>query len=215
MAVQALIQAAGSGTRLGRGPKAFVILDGKTLVEHAVELCQEVTDSVIVAVPAEDISKTQSLVGQDGVRIIECGSSRSETTRRLIAVATAPWLLLHDVVHPFASSSLVESLIDAANKHGAAAPGLPNTEYLYDQTGNLLHAPGEVLVGQKPVVISRDAVELAYQKTEAMTATREPSLIQLLELVGIRTKFVPGDPMNLKISESTDLKLAEAAMALK
>ncbi|MBS0231868.1 MAG: 2-C-methyl-D-erythritol 4-phosphate cytidylyltransferase, partial [Proteobacteria bacterium] len=158
MIVDALIQAAGSGTRLGLGPKAFVHLGDCTLLERAVRLVKGIAASTLVAVPASELEYTRTLVGTSSVTIVAGAATRSETTRRLIDNATAPWLLLHDVVHPFADLDLVDRLIREAEKHGAAAPGVPNTEFLYDRSGKLLHAPGEIFIGQKPVIFSRDAV---------------------------------------------------------
>ena len=107
MNVQALIQAAGVGTRLGLGPKAFVMLDGRTLLEHAVALFEGLVDGILVAVPATGVERARALVGRDDITIVAGGASRSDTTRRLVGAATAPWLLLHDVVHPFATRDLV------------------------------------------------------------------------------------------------------------
>lgn len=210
MIVQALIQAAGSGVRLGLGPKAFVRLDDCTLLERAVRLAKRVAASTIVAVPGSEIERATALVGAEGVLIIPGCSSRSETTRRLIAEATAPWLLLHDVVHPFVDLDLVERLLSEAVRSGAAAPGLPNSEFLYDRSGALLHAPGDVLIGQKPVVFSREAVLAGYASSPASDGSSDPSLLDILERGGVRTSFVPGRSTNIKITTEDDLRLAKA-----
>jgi 2-C-methyl-D-erythritol 4-phosphate cytidylyltransferase len=214
MKVQALIQAAGIGSRLGLGPKAFVILDGRTLLERAVETVLAVADSVLVAVPASEIGRAGALFDDARIRIIAGGASRSETTRKLVAEATEPWLLLHDVVHPLASEALIRSVLEAAFEHRSAAPGIANTEYLYRPNGTLLHAPGDVLVGQKPVAFAREAVEAAYRAHSEATGTNDPSLLEVLERAGIRTRFVPGSPGNLKITGPADLELAHAMLAL-
>src|SRR5690606_6179528 len=49
--VTALIAAAGSGTRLGNGPKALVRLAGRTLLEHTLDAFDGLVDEVIVALP--------------------------------------------------------------------------------------------------------------------------------------------------------------------
>lgn len=211
MAVQALIQAAGDGARLGRGPKAFVMLGGRTLLEHAVAIFRGVADGVIVAVQPAEMARARTLVGGDGVALIAGGASRSETTRRLVATATAPWLLLHDVVHPFATSDLARSVLAAAQAHRAAAPGVANTEFLYDRAGRPLHAPGGVLVGQKPVAFAREAVEAGYAVPGALAG--DPSLLEILERAGIRTVFVEGSAGNIKITGPADLAAAEAMLA--
>lgn len=100
MSVQALVQAAGQGSRLGLGPKAFVVLDGKTLLERAIDLLRDIVDSIVVAVPATEIGRAQRLIGSSIVIVISGGASRSETTFKLVAEATAPWLLLHESCIP-------------------------------------------------------------------------------------------------------------------
>jgi len=213
MGFQALIQAAGSGSRLGLGPKAFVVLDGRTLLERAIEIVRDIAEGVIVAVPAAEITRARALVGGDGITVIAGGASRSETTRRLVAQATAPWLLLHDVVHPFATTALVKRVLEAAYGHRASAAGVANTEFLYDRNGELLHAPGDVLIGQKPVAFAREAVEAAHQALRESSASNDPSLLEVLELAGIRTKFVEGSARNIKITGPAELEIAQAMIA--
>ncbi|MGE0736600.1 MAG: 2-C-methyl-D-erythritol 4-phosphate cytidylyltransferase [Alphaproteobacteria bacterium] len=215
MGVQALIQAAGNGSRLGLGPKAYIVLDGRTLIERAVAIFRDIAEHVIVAVPAAEIARTRRLLGGDRITVIAGGASRSETTRRLVAEATAPWLLLHDVVHPFATTDLVEKVLQTAYVHRAAAPGVANTEFMYGRDGALLFAPGEVLIGQKPVAFSRDAVEAAYKALGEIEAAKDPSLLEILELAGIRTKFVEGSARNIKITGPADLEVAQALIELE
>jgi 2-C-methyl-D-erythritol 4-phosphate cytidylyltransferase len=215
MSVQALIQAAGTGSRLGQGPKAFVVLDGRTLLERAIAIVRDVVAGVIVAVPAAEIARARALVTGDGVTIIAGGASRSETTRRLIAQATAPWLLLHDVVHPFATTALVREVLEAAYVHRASAAGVANTEFLYDRDGELLHAPGDVLIGQKPVAFAREDVVAAYGALRESSASDDPSLLEVIELAGIRTKFVQGSVRNIKITGPAELEIAQAMIELE
>jgi len=213
MAVQALIQAAGIGTRLGLGPKAFIVLGGRTLLERALDLVRDFAESIVVAVPAGETEKARALVGDDKIEIIEGGASRSETTRRLLAKADRSWLLLHDVVHPFASRDLVDALLEAAYEHRSAAPGLANTEFLYDNAGNILHSPGDVLIGQKPVAFAREALAVALNACRGQTEISDPSVMDILQQAGIRTRFVLGSPLNIKITGVADLALARAMVA--
>ena len=214
MQIQGLIQAARSGTRLGLGPKAFVELDGKTLLERAVHLLASRVDSIIVAVPSDDFARATTLVGGDGVRIIVGATSRSETTRLLIGEATAPWLLLHDVVHPFADTEIISRLLAKTFEVGASAPGIPNTEFLYDYAGAILHAPGHVIIGQKPVAFSRKAAMDGYASLPADAAESDPSFLDILERGGVRSAFVAGSAANIKITTPADLKIARALVAL-
>lgn len=208
-AVQALIQAAGSGSRLGLGPKAFVVLAGQTLLERSVALFRGIADHIIVAVPGAELARAQELVAGKGVDVIAGGASRSETTRRLFERASAPWLLLHDVVHPFASPALIRRVLDAAVTHGASAPAVPNTEFLYRLDGKALHPPAGVLIGQKPVGLAREKLQAAYRGSSPKLQG-DPSVLEVLAAAGTRTQFVPGDRWNIKITEPDDLALARA-----
>ncbi|BBK37474.1 2-C-methyl-D-erythritol 4-phosphate cytidylyltransferase [Allostella sp. ATCC 35155] len=214
MQVQALIQAAGAGVRLGLGPKAFVRLDGSTLLERAIATVSGLVSDVIVAVPETLIAPARALVEGARVTVIAGGCSRSETTRLLVEAARAPWLLLHDVVHPFVTADLVAALLAAAQEHGAAAPGITNTEFLYSPDGDLLHAPGDVLVGQKPVAFARQPVADLYARRPAAPASADPSFLELLRLAGTPARFVPGAGGNIKVTCPDDLRFAEALLAL-
>ena len=62
----AVVPAAGSGERLAAGvPKAFYQLDGRTLVERAVDglLQSGVVDRVVVAVPADRTDRAKLILG--------------------------------------------------------------------------------------------------------------------------------------------------------
>lgn len=209
--VQALIQGAGSGSRLGQGPKAFIDLAGRTLLERSIALFRGIADRIIVAIPEAEFARAEALVAGSGVEIIAGGESRSQTTQRLIDRSSAPWLLLHDVVHPFASPDLVRRILEAAVRHGAAAPAVPNTEFLYGTDGGPLHAPGAVLIGQKPVGLSREKLLAAYRG--ALIPPGDPSVLEILAAAGTPTKFVPGERRNIKITEPDDLALARAMAA--
>ena len=67
--VEAIISAAGQGTRLGLGPKAFVLLAGRTLLEHAVTTMLSVAARVTVAVPSADLAHAEHLVGSSSDRV--------------------------------------------------------------------------------------------------------------------------------------------------
>ncbi len=214
MDIQGLIQAAGNGERLGLGPKAFVMLGGQTLLERAVTLLLDCTDSVIVAVPPADLARAHELVAGPRTRIIAGAPSRSRTTLELISQAQAPWLVLHDVVHPFARPELISRLLAQARLEGAAAPGLVNDEFIYTREGVLLHAPGDVLVGQKPVVFPRIAALAGYEACATAGLAGDPSFLDILELAAIRTVFVPSSATNIKITTPDDLTLAQALVAV-
>jgi 2-C-methyl-D-erythritol 4-phosphate cytidylyltransferase len=214
MKTEALIQAAGIGSRLKLGPKAFVKLGGSTLLELAVKVMAPVVDHVLVAVSAGEMARAQKLIDRERVHFIEGGQTRSETTQRLIQQSSAPWLVLHDVVHPFVKSEMITDLLDAAFRFGAAAPVIANADFLYSAEGKMLHSPNSIRIGQKPVAFSRAAALEGYARSEALAQGSDPSLLEILEMAGVRTHFTQGDAMNIKITMPGDLRLARAMIRL-
>ena len=59
----AVILAAGQGKRLGMGPKAYVLLDGKTLLERAFDVLKEAhIDEIVAVLPALNPDQSLSLI---------------------------------------------------------------------------------------------------------------------------------------------------------
>ncbi|MGD9945559.1 MAG: 2-C-methyl-D-erythritol 4-phosphate cytidylyltransferase [Burkholderiaceae bacterium] len=221
--VEALVQAGGQGTRLGLGPKAFLQLDGCTLLERAVATMRAAAGRVTVAVPAAELERASRLLGSSA-QLIAGGARRSETLRRLVEASHRPWLLLHDVVHPFVDAELSQRVLDKARRSGAAAAGLPNTEFLFDARGRVRAAPGKLFAMQKPVAFRRaDMLRgLALQaeaelrvrarphigaKAKAGTDTGagpDPSALQILALAGQPVSFVRGHPIHHKLTNADD-----------
>jgi 2-C-methyl-D-erythritol 4-phosphate cytidylyltransferase len=209
--IEAIIPAAGQGTRLGLGPKAFVALQGRTLLEHAITTALAVAARAIVAVPAADLARAQALVGGPSIRVIAGAARRTDTVRALVDAATAQWLLLHDIVHPFVTTELAQRVIAGARRDGAAAAALPNVDYLYGIDGMLRAAPGGVVAIQKPVVFRRADVLRGFATAErnaAGNAIPDVSVLEILALAGQHVTFIAGHPMNSKLTTPDDLALA-------
>jgi len=209
--VEAIILAAGQGTRLGLGPKAFVELAGCSLLERAVSTMLSVAAQVSVAVRFADLRRAERLVGGPAIRIIAGGMRRIETLRALVEVASAPWLLVHDVVHPFVTSELSQRVIDEARRCGAAAAALPNVDFLYGTDGRPRAAPGDVVAIQKPIVFRRADIALGFALAERAAAGAlipDASALEILALAGRRMTYVPGYVMNFKLTTRDDFELA-------
>jgi 2-C-methyl-D-erythritol 4-phosphate cytidylyltransferase len=208
--VEALIQAAGQGTRLG-GPKAFVELCGTTLLQRAVAVMLEVADRVVAGVPGDDIDRARSMSDPVRVEIVAGGARRLDTLRILLARSEAPWLILHDAVHPFVTADLTRDVLDAAHEHGAAIAGVPVARFLYDTDGRLRAAPNEVIQTQKPMAFRRADLVRGFELLDAGSgpeADHERGALELLALADVRPRFVRGHARNLKITHPEDLELA-------
>lgn len=214
--IEAIVPAAGQGARLGLGPKAFVVLAGRTLLEHAVATMLAVAARVTVAVPPADLAHAEHLVGGRAVSVIAGGIRRIDTLRALVSAATAPWLLLHDVAHPFVTIELSQRVIEEARRSGAAAAALSNVDYIYGTDGTLRAAPGNVVAIQKPVGLRRADIARGFEaadRTASGGLVLDASVLEILALAGRRVAYVPGSSMNFKLTTPDDFELARRLMA--
>ncbi len=223
MSVVALVPAAGSGQRLGADvPKAFVTVGGRALLRHAVDrLLGAGVDRVVVAVPADQLTRAQELLGSRA-SIVAGGVDRvASVSAALWAVGDdAEVILVHDAARAFAPESMIRGVIGAV-RNGAAAvvPVLPVTD-----TVRSLHPDGSVAgivdrdvlrivqtpQGFSPAVLRRAHAGAGASESAADGITDDAGLVEAL---GIPVTTVPGDRSAFKITTPADLADAQRLMA--
>jgi 2-C-methyl-D-erythritol 4-phosphate cytidylyltransferase len=205
--VAALIPAAGAGARLGLGPKAFVRLAGRTLLEHAVALFDGVADEIVVAVPAGREEEARALAPR--ARVLTGGASRQETVARLVAASDAPWLLVHDAARPFTPPEVVLRVLEAARVAGAATAALSVADTLHDVERDAPVPRGALRAVQTPQGFARATLEAAHRHALAvgLEATDDA---QLVRAAGGAVALVVGSPWGHKLTGPDDLGWLEA-----
>lgn len=210
----ALVPAAGSGTRLGRGPKAFVEVAGQTLLARSVAALAPHVDEVLVALPVGT-----ELPPGIPARAIVGGETRQESVRRLLQATAAERVLVHDAARPFLPEGVIHALLEAVLDTGAATAALPLADTLVRAgTGEQAGDTGcwgelvsrENLWGvQTPQAFLREVLLEAHAqaRSQGHTATDDAGLVARL---GGRVRLVPGDARLFKVTTPGDLALAEA-----
>ena len=207
--VDALVLAAGRGERTGLGPKAFLMLGGRTLLERAIEVARTAAARVIVGVP-EDNAHDVPTPRDSSVVLLPGGKTRLETTLRLFRVSSAPIILLHDVVHPFVSAKLVQRVVAAARRTGAAMAAVRETAHTFRGDGTLdgrVLEPAPLWLARKPLAFSREAFARALE-TSSAPATGDAGTAELLLAAGQPIVPVPVEPWNIKVTTPDDWALA-------
>ena len=101
----ALLAAAGSGERLGsEGPKAFVVVAGRPLVEWSLAALRAVDaiDRIVVALP-EGVEAPEGTIGVRG------GAERPHSVRNALEAARdGDPVLVHDAARPLLTAELAE-----------------------------------------------------------------------------------------------------------
>jgi 2-C-methyl-D-erythritol 4-phosphate cytidylyltransferase len=124
LGVTAVIAAAGSGERLGAGgPKAFVPLAGRPMVEWSIEAFREVegVHSIVVAVPPgleEGVWDEQmpggggaGAVEGGGLGVVEGGATRAESVSHALEVVGTELVAIHDAARPLVTPELIEGVV--------------------------------------------------------------------------------------------------------
>ncbi len=238
MKVVVIVPAAGLGTRMGSpggtegkkkppASKQFTELGGTPILVHTLRKFAAVAavSEIYVALRKNEISGFRSQLGKEDkdvlqkkVNLVEGGEHRQQSVANAIAaVSAAPEdiLLVHDAVRPLVTQEIIEEVIRAAQKYGAAIAGLPavDTVKQVERTaeGAVITAtmPRErVVMAQTPQGFRYDVLKKALDEATAdgFIGTDEASLV---ERSGHQVAVVMGSARNIKITTPADLKLAE------
>lgn len=230
MTTVALVVAAGRGERLGSdGPKAFVLVGGRPMLEWSLDVlaASPLVDGVVVAlpgppgagrelhpVPAGSISRSTAVVAVEG------GAERSHSVRNALAAAPpgAELVLVHDAARPLLTDAIVADCIAALDDPAvdAAIAAAPITDTVKeagrDRVVQATLDRSRLWAVQTPQVFRRAALErvLAQPDDVLAAATDDASLI---EAAGGRVVLVPCPRSNLKVTTPEDLRLAELLLA--
>lgn len=207
----ALIPAAGSGTRLGRGPKALVEVAGRSLLARSVAALAPHVDEVLVALPGG-----LSLPAGIPARAVPGGETRQASVYRLLEATSAEIVLVHDAARPFLPAGVVEALLEAVAETGAATAALPVADTLVRGAGGRWDGavPREGLWAvQTPQAFRRELLLRAHRaaRERGFEATDDAGLIAWQ---GGGVTLVPGDARLFKVTAPGDLALAHAVARL-
>lgn len=202
-----MLAAAGSGERLGLGPKAFVELAGSSLLQRAVAAVTPLVDEVVVAVPEGELERATSLLPR--LQVISGGASRQSSVLALIEATDADLVIVHDVARPFLEQEVVARVLEAAERCGAAsvARAVPDTLV---EAGSGANVDRDLLRAvQTPQAFRRELLLEAHQVAgrEGRRGTDDASLVRA---AGHRVELVPGSPWLFKLTAPEDLEFAEA-----
>jgi 2-C-methyl-D-erythritol 4-phosphate cytidylyltransferase len=218
MGTVAVVPAAGSGERLAAGvPKAFLRLDGRTLVEHAVTglLQSGVIDHVVVAVPADLTDEAKLILGSDAT-IVAGGAHRSESVGQALTALSGSsepdFVVIHDAARALTPPGLVVRVVEALRAgYSAVVPVLPLSDTIkaVDANGMVLGTPerASLRAVQTPQGFATELLLRAYQRSGAGEFTDDASMV---EQIGGQIQVVDGDPLAFKITNRLDLLLAQA-----
>lgn len=221
--VGVIVVAAGSGTRLGAGaPKAFVGIDGSSILRHALEgVFAAPLAQVVVVAPAgregDAISEALATAGdrRDLVSVVAGGETRQASVAAGLAAlwADVEVVLVHDAARALTPAEVFERVIGAIDGGAAGAiPVLPVIDTIKRVAGDEIVAAvdrAELAAAQTPQGFRRDVLDEAYDAALA-DFTDDAALVAE---AGHAVAAVPGHPLAFKITTATDLERARHLIA--
>src|SRR5579862_2919120 len=241
MKVIVIIPAAGLGTRMApvlaagkdakskkpQPSKQFTELAGTPILVHTLRKFAGVNavSEIWIALRENEIdgfrqqlAKESKSVPAKKIELVVGGEHRQQSVENALhAVSAAPddIVLVHDAVRPLVTTEIIEEVIEAAKKYGAAIAGLPAVDTIkqVERTaeGAIIKATiprAGVVLAQTPQGFRYDVIKKAFDEAtaDAFLGTDEASLA---ERSGHEVAVVMGSPRNIKITSPGDMELAE------
>ena len=224
-----LVVAGGRGVRLGADrPKQYLSCAGRPLIVHTLEALAASFPFLAITVvirPEDRALYDQALahLKADAAAAIGPpaigGATRQQSVLaglETLAAAEPEIVLIHDAVRPFPSPALIARAIEAAERHGAAAPGTPMSDTVkqVDGEGRVLATPprSALRAVQTPQAFRFPLILEAHRRAAAAGVGDLTDDVAVAEWAGAAAYVFEGDPANVKVTTMQDLEAAEARL---
>lgn len=222
--VAAVVVAAGQGVRAGGDlPKQFRRIAGETLLRRALSSFVEAPKVSFVqpVIRSEDAELVRAeMAGMSVLPPVFGGATRQASVRAGLEALQSrkpDIVLIHDAARPFASADLIARAIVAAEKTGAAIPGVPVTDTVkrVDGSGTVEATLDRNLLRlvQTPQAFAFPALIAAHRRAAEQGREDFTDDAALAEWAGIKVSVFPGEAGNIKFTTPEDFVRAEATQS--
>lgn len=211
-----MIAAAGSGQRLGAGgPKAFIELAGRPMLDWSLEAFRAATsiDEIVVAAPPG----SHETVADQGVVAVTGGEHRSESVAKALELTRGEIVVVHDAARPLVTPALIDAVVEelAAEDDAAAVIAAAQVTDTIKQASDggeverTLDRSGLWAV-QTPQAFRADALREALADPDSYADATDDAM--LVERRGGRVLIHSSSADNIKVTTPFDLRLAEVLL---
>lgn len=213
-----VLVAAGSGSRFGGDiPKQFLPLHGNPVYLESLRKFLPFTAVIVIVVPDKWVEPVirqvenfiRGTVPEIDIQVIAGGETRQESVLKGLRClhGKCRYVLVHDAVRPYLSSSLITRVIGAMREYGAALPLEQVTDTVkVVKDGMVVETLDRSLLWRAQTPQGSDLQQLLDASEQAskdgFAGTDESSL---LERAGIQVRAVEGEKSNIKITWEEDL----------
>jgi 2-C-methyl-D-erythritol 4-phosphate cytidylyltransferase len=197
---------------------------GVPLLVHTLrrfEQCDAIDEVILVLQPSMT-ADVLALISRHNLRkiarVVGGGAERQDSVYRAIQVIkeeVADVIAVHDAVRPFVRPEEIRSVVERAQKTGAALMAMAAIETIKQvKSGRVQRTLDRrrIFHAQTPQAFRYSIIREAYERAYAdgFSATDDS---QLVERIGHRVSVVEGSPINIKITRPFDFRLAEVIKA--
>lgn len=214
-----ILPAAGKSSRFGdkHYKKPFAPLDGRPVWLHCAEkfVNRDDVSQVVLVIAPEDREHFQEKFAANaallGIAVVSGGDERFQSVENgLDAAGECDFVAIHDAARPCLAHEWIDRVFRDAAKYGAAILATPISSTLKkakagESTIESTVSRENMWAAQTPQVFRREWLEKAFAERGDRRVTDEAELV---EAAGFDIHLTPGSPINLKITDKGDLKVA-------
>ncbi len=217
----AIIVAAGSGNRMNSDvPKQFLILKGKPVLYYSIAAFLLAYDDckIILVLSEEHTAMGQEIVdayfGYARITLAIGGRTRFHSVQNGLKQITDKdcIIFVHDAARPMISQTFIKSCYEKAMETGSAIPVIncKDSVRIITEDGNEALERSKIKLVQTPQTFHGKILLPAFFNIDYKdTFTDEASVV---EAFGLKLSLVQGEENNIKITQQSDLLLAEIIM---
>ncbi len=214
-----IVVAAGSGTRLAAGaPKAFVPLDARTILEHALDGVYAARPACVVIVVPEGLTEPATRMARSrGALVVHGGDTRQRSVAAGLAALPddVETVLVHDAARALTPPAQFAAVAAAVGPGVGVIPALPVVDTLKRVHGGAVLAPvdrAELAAAQTPQGFPKEELLAAYALAarEGVAYTDDAALFAA---VGGAVRHILGSEEAFKITTPHDLERARMILS--
>ena len=220
-----IIVAAGRGERAGQssGPKQYQSLNGKSVLEHSINVFtnHDGIDLVKVVIHKDDIDLYDIHTSRHPKLAEPCfgGNTRQASVLcGLLALAkqNVDKVLIHDAARPFVAGTLISNVLGTITSQAGALPVLPLIDTIKKGSDGIvvetvsrhnLHA------AQTPQGFDYSVILSAHEKAVLQSDDQFTDDASIAEWAKIPVRMINGDPVNKKLTVPEDFTMADKTMS--
>jgi 2-C-methyl-D-erythritol 4-phosphate cytidylyltransferase len=213
--IDAIIVAAGSGTRLGHSiPKAFVPISGKPMLSYSIDsfLSHEQICSVILVVPGSMYEEAIAIYTHTKIKVVTGGEQRWQSVENGVSVSTADYVMIHDAARPFVNHTVIDKIIEKLSDFECVITVTPEVDTIRirdgEKAGITIDRDSLIRVGT-PQLFRRELLCKGLSEAARLFINPTDEAV-LMQNMGITVGIAWGDPKNFKVTTPSDLEIAEA-----